>query len=181
MKLRNTEQRWGLVSVIIHWFTAIAVVGMFALGLWMVELTYYDHWYRQAPFIHKSIGVLLFLLTLARLLWRWSNPRPVELTGHSAFEKRAARIAHGLIYLLLFSIMISGYLISTADGRAVDVFNWFSIPATVHGHEQQEDIAGLIHLVLAVSLITLVTMHAAAALKHHFVDRDRTLSRILGK
>jgi cytochrome b561 len=181
MKLRNTEQRWGLISVIIHWFTAIAVVGMFALGLWMVELTYYDHWYRQAPYIHKSIGVLLFLLTLARLLWRWSNPRPVELAGHSALEKRAARIAHGLIYLLLFSIMISGYLISTADGRAVDVFNWFSIPATVHGHEQQEDIAGLIHLVLAVSLITLVTMHAAAALKHHFVDRDRTLSRILGK
>lgn len=90
-------------------------------------------------------------------------------------------MVHTLIYLLLFSIMISGYLISTADGRSVDVFNWFSIPATLHGFEQQEDIAGLIHLVLATSLITLVTLHAAAALKHHFIDRDRTLLRMFGK
>jgi cytochrome b561 len=181
MKIRNSEQGWGFVSVLIHWFTAVAVVGMFALGLWMVELTYYDQWYRQAPFIHKSIGVLLFLLTLARLLWRWSNQMPADLPAHKAFEKRAARIGHGLIYLLLFAIMISGYLISTADGRPVDVFNWFSIPATVHGYELQEDIAGLVHLVLAVSLITLVSMHAVAALKHHFIDRDRTLLRMLGK
>jgi cytochrome b561 len=77
--------------------------------------------------------------------------------------------------------MFSGYLISTADGRAVDVFDWFSIPATIHGYDNQEDIAGLVHLVLAISLISLVTLHAAAALKHHFIDRDRTLLRMSGK
>lgn len=181
MNLRNNEQRWGLITVSIHWITAIVVIGMFSLGLWMVELTYYDQWYRQAPFIHKSIGVLLFLLTVARLLWRSLNPKPVELEEHTPIERRAAHIVQTLIYLLLFSIMISGYLISTADGRSVDVFNWFSIPATLHDFEQQEDIAGLIHLVLAISLITLVTLHAAAALKHHFIDRDRTLLRMFGK
>ena len=181
MNLRNSEQRWGLITVSIHWITALVVIGMFSLGLWMVELTYYDQWYRQAPFIHKSIGVLLFLLTVARLAWRLLNPKPAELKEHSPIERRLAHIAHTLIYLLLFAIMISGYLISTADGRSVEVFNWFSIPATLHGYEQQEDIAGLIHLVLAISLITLVTLHAAAALKHHFIDRDRTLLRMLGK
>jgi cytochrome b561 len=181
MNLRNDGQRWGLVSVSIHWLTAIAVIGMFALGLWMVELTYYDQWYRQAPHVHKSIGVLLLLLTVTRLLWRWLNETPSALAEHSAFEHLAARIVHVLIYVLLFAIMFSGYLISTADGRAVDVFDWFSIPATIHGYDNQEDIAGLVHLVLAISLISLVTLHAAAALKHHFIDRDRTLLRMSGK
>jgi cytochrome b561 len=181
MNLRNSEQRWGLITVSIHWITALVVIGMFSLGLWMVELTYYDQWYRQAPFIHKSIGVLLFLLTVARLVWRLLNTKPAELKEHSPLERRLAHIVHTLIYLLLFAIMISGYLISTADGRAVDVFNWFSVPATLHGYDQQEDIAGLIHLVLAISLITLVTMHAAAAMKHHFIDKDRTLLRMVGK
>ncbi len=181
MNWRNTSERWGIVTIGIHWLTALVVVGMFAFGLWMVELTYYDPWYRTAPYWHKSIGVLLFVLTFGRLAWRWVNPTPAELPQHRPFERRAARAAHVLIYLLLFAIMISGYLISTADGRPVEVFNWFAIPATVQGFEQQEDIAGLVHLVLAISLITLVSLHAGAALKHHFIDRDRTLLRMLGK
>lgn len=181
MNIRNTSERWGIVAVTTHWLTALVVVGMFALGLWMVELTYYDPRYRTAPHLHKSIGVLLFLLTVSRLAWRWLNPTPAGLPQHTAFERRAARVTHVLIYLLLFAIMISGYLISTADGRPVEVFDWFAIPATVQGFEQQEDIAGLVHLVLAISLISLVSLHAAAALKHHFLDRDRTLLRMLGK
>ena len=181
MNLRNSEQRWGLITVSIHWITALVVIGMFSLGLWMVELTYYDQWYRQAPFIHKSIGVLLFLLTVARLAWRLLNPKPAELKEHSPIERRLAHIAHTLIYLLLFAIMISGYLISTADGRSVEVFNWFSVPATITSIPNQEDIAGLVHLILASSLIGLASLHATAALKHHLIDKDRTLMRIFGR
>jgi cytochrome b561 len=75
--------------------------------------------------------------------------------------------------------MLSGYLISTADGRAIDVFNLFSVPALVSGFDNQEDIAGLVHQIIAYSLIALVVLHALAALKHHFIDRDRTLKRML--
>jgi len=75
---------------------------------------------------------------------------------------------------------MSGYMISTADGRPISVFNWFDIPALPALIEQQEDIAGEIHFISATTLITLSLLHAAAALKHHFIDKDNTLRRMLG-
>ena len=74
---------------------------------------------------------------------------------------------------------ISGYLISTADGRAVDVFGWFEIPATLQGIEGQEDIAGEIHFILAMILLAVIALHILAALRHHFILKDRTMSRML--
>jgi cytochrome b561 len=87
---------------------------------------------------------------------------------------------HLLLYLVLFCVMLSGYLISTADGRAVEVFTLFEIPAIIYGMDGQEDIAGDIHFALAILLIGLVAVHAGAAIRHHFVDKDRTLKRMLG-
>ena len=180
MRLSNNETGYGLVTVIIHWLTAITVIGLFVVGLWMVDLTYYDDWYQRAPYLHKSVGVLLFLLTVFRLLWRWKNIKPSHLQSHSQLEIKMASLAHAAIYLLLFMIMLSGYLISTADGRAVEVFGLFEVPAIIYGYDGQEDAAGVVHLVLAISLIALVSVHALAALKHHFVDKDFTLKRMLG-
>jgi cytochrome b561 len=157
------------------------VVGLFALGLWMVELTYYDDWYRTAPAIHKAVGVLLFIVILLRLGWRLLGPQPEPPDNHKPFERRAAAIAHVLLYLLLFAVMLSGYLISTADGRPIDVFGLFRLPALISDLPDQADIAGKVHLYLAISLVSLAGIHALAALKHHFVDRDRTLLRMLGR
>ena len=81
--------------------------------------------------------------------------------------------------MLLFALMLSGYLITTADGQPVYVFDWFTVPATLT-LDHQEDIAGAIHEVLAWSVISLALLHAAAAFKHHLLDRDRTLTRMLG-
>ena len=75
--------------------------------------------------------------------------------------------------------MASGYFISTADGRPIQVFNWFEVPAYALGIEQQEDIAGAIHWYLALTLMFLVFLHTAGALKHHLVDKDETLKRML--
>lgn len=179
MQWRNTTTSWGLISQLFHWLTLLVVSGLFTLGLWMVDLTYYDQWYRTAPDIHRSIGVLLAIATLLRLGWRRINATPANLQTHKHWERKAAQFARTVLYILLFSIFITGYLISTADGRSVHVFNWFEIPASLHGIKNQEDIAGDIHLVLAVSLISLVVIHATGALKHHFIDRDDTLKRML--
>ena len=178
---RNSTASWGWISIAIHWLSALTVFVLFGLGLWMVELSYYDSWYRTAPWIHKSIGFSLLLLTVFRLLWRLGNARPQPPAGHTALEKKAAALAHILLYVLLFGIMFSGYLISTADGRALQVFDLFSVPATVHGFEQQEDLAGDVHELLAWSLIALVVVHAAAAIKHHVRDKDVTLKRMIGQ
>ncbi len=180
MQFCNTQSSYGLISIIIHWLTAVTVFGMFALGLWMVDLTYYDEWYRSAPLVHKGVGVMLLLVTLFRLLWRRLNISPAPVAEHKPVERTLAKIAHIMLYILLFSLMLTGYLISTADGRALEVFNWFSIPATISGIEHQEDIAGDIHELLAFTLIAFVLLHAAGAIKHHVFDKDNTLKRMLG-
>jgi len=176
---RNTEKGYGLVAIGLHWLMAAAVFVLFGLGLWMVDLTYYDPWYREAPDFHKGVGVLLFLALLVRLAWRWVNPRPAPESGLSAFERRASSLAHTALYALLLAVMLSGYLISTADGRPVDVFGLFQVPASLRGLPEQADLAGDVHLTLAITLIALAAGHAAAALKHHFWNRDRTLMRML--
>lgn len=181
MHWRNTPSQWGMVSIGLHWLIALVVFGMFVLGMWMTGLTYYDSWYHDAPHIHKSIGVLLFFALLARLVWHAVVGRPEALASHTPRERLASRLTHLILYLLMLAVIVSGYFISTADGRPVEVFGWFSIPATISDIEGQEDIAGEVHLILATALIALALLHAGAAFKHHVFDRDRTLKRMLGR
>lgn len=180
MRWSNTDNNWGITAITLHWLTALIVFAMFALGLYMTELNLYHPWYHKAPHLHRSVGVLLFLATLLRLGWRLWTPPPTPLASHRLWEKRLARLVHGLLYLLLFAVMVSGYLISTADGRGIEVFNWFTVPVTISGLEEQEEIAGTAHLLLASTLIAFALLHAGAALKHHLIDRDSTLRRMLG-
>lgn len=181
MMWRNTPSAYGHVSVLLHWLPAVAIYGMFALGLWMVTLDYYNPWYHQAPEIHKAIGVLLFLSMLFRVLWRRISPSPPPLTSYSRATRIGAVAMHHSLYLLLFLLLISGYLISTADRQPISVFGWFSVPATLSGLRDQADIAGAVHLYLAWSVVILSVLHALAALKHHFIDGDSTLKRMLGR
>jgi cytochrome b561 len=175
--LRNTDSSYGWAAIALHWLMALAVFGLFGLGLYMVDLTYYDPWYRDSLALHKSIGLLLAGVWLLRVLWRLLNPTPKDLSG-SRLQALGAHAAHALLYAMMLALFVSGYLISTADGRAIEVFNWFSIPATLTG-DNQEDLAGMVHEWLAWGLIALVALHALAALKHHFVNRDATLKRMI--
>ena len=180
VRLRNTTEGYGLPAVLLHWVMAVLVIGLFGLGLYMTGLDYYDPWYHQAPWWHKSIGLVVLVLLVLRALWALANPKPTPLPTHSGWEIGLAHVVHTLLYGLLFCICISGYLISTADGRGVEFFGWMEIPALIHGIEGQEDIAGDVHFLLAISTIALAALHALAALKHHFLDRDQTLRRMLG-
>ncbi|CAD6365848.1 Cytochrome b561 [Shewanella hafniensis] len=176
---RNSKLAYGIPAIVIHWISALVVIGLFAVGVWMVELTYYSTWYKTAPHLHKSIGILLLAATIFRLVWRLVNPSPAPETSHKPWEKTAAHLAHFIIYVLLFVIMIAGILISTADGRGIWVFDWFELPGLGLLFENQADIAGDIHQYAAYSLIALVVIHAAGALKHHFIDKDTTLLRMI--
>ena len=122
MQLRNSSRRYGIISISLHWIFAIAVYGMFGLGLWMVTLSYYDGWYHQAPELHKSIGVLLMLGLVFRAIWRHISPPPAPLKTYGKITRVSAVAAHIALYALLFAILISGYLISTADGKPISVF-----------------------------------------------------------
>ena len=180
MLLRNTPYQFGRVAVLLHWSMALAIYGMFALGLWMVGLGYYDSWYHDAPEIHKSIGVLLLLTLIIRLVWRVISSPPRPLSSHSPLVRISSVVAHLLLYTLLLAILISGYLISTADGKPIAVFSWFTLPALFSGAGEQADLAGDIHLWLAWSVVILSILHGLAAIKHHVIDRDNTLKRMSG-
>ncbi len=179
--MKNTSFYYGWVSIIMHWIVAISVFGLFGLGFWMVDLDYYNTWYKTAPALHKSVGLSLFLSMLFRVYWRIRQPIPNALDTHSPLEIKAGHIVHIGLYIMLFAIMTSGYLISTADNRGIEVFGLFTVPGFGSLFENQEDLAGYFHQYTAYSLIAVVALHSAAALKHHFKDKDKTLRRILVK
>lgn len=180
MSLKNSSLTYGSLAIFIHWSVAVVIFGLFASGLWMVGLDYYSPWYHEAPAIHKAGGIFLFFAMLFRLAWRKISPIPNPEPGQKVWEIKAAEIVHLLLYLLIFAVLLSGYLISTADGKPVDVFGLFSVPALVSGLPKQGDIAGWAHLILAIALISLAGFHALAAIKHHVIDRDAILKRMLG-
>ncbi|MFD2190367.1 cytochrome b [Pistricoccus aurantiacus] len=174
---RDTRSGWGWISILIHWLSAVAIVGLFVLGWWMTDLTYYDSWYNLAPWWHRSLGMLLFGLILVRVLWRVPQSTPI-LSG-PRWERVSAHAAHVILYLLMLVVLISGYLIPTAQGQGISVFGWFEIPAIVYGLKNQETLAGLVHWYSALALMLLAGLHTLAALKHHFVDHNDTLTRML--
>ena len=172
---------YNLPTIVLHWTTAVVALGLFAVGVWMVDLGYFDSWYNRAPDLHRSIGVLLTILVMVRLLWRQFFALPEPPVNHKPWERVVARMTHVALYALLLIIGFSGYFISSAKGHAVDVFDWFSIPAVISTIDNLEDTSGLIHKTGAYAMIALTALHSTAAIKHHFIDRDTTLKRMLGR
>ena len=177
MRLGNGPEGYGLISILLHWAMAVLVVGLFVLGDYMVGLEYDHPWYQKAPDLHRGLGAITGLLLLFRFGWRLANPQPAMLGR--PWERCVALWVHRIFYALIAAVVVSGYLITTADGQGVSVFGWFEVPATIHGFDNQEDIAGVIHQWLANGLIALLVLHSLAALKHHFIDGDATLRRML--
>lgn len=177
--LFNTRSKFGLITKLQHWLSAVSIIGLFILGFWMVDLTYYSSWYKTAPHIHKSIGLLLLIVTIIRLLMNLLQAKVLPVRQQSTLQNQSVKLVHNGLYLALIIALISGYLISTADGRAIAVFNWFELPSIGELFNDQEVIAGEVHKYSVYSLIVLSLVHALAALKHQFIDKDNTVSRML--
>ena len=175
--LRNSNQSFGWISIFLHWSIAIGVVLQFAFGIYMLSLDYYDPDYHSLPHYHKSLGVLLGCLIIFRLIWSGINHRPESLQNDRLIRV-GARWVQWLMNFLLVLVVTMGYLISTATGDGVWVFDWFEIPAVIPAISNQEDLAGRWHYWLACLVLALAGLHAAGAIKHHFIDKDRTLRRM---
>src|ERR1044072_2157666 len=176
MHIRDTKDGYGLPTRVVHWLMTVAIVGMYVLGLWMVDLDYYSPYYRSAPDLHRSVGMLLLGLLVVRFVWRLFNDKPTD-AELSAFERLTAAIVHWGFYPLLLALMVSGYLMSTAGGRPIEGFTLFVVPLLTHD-KPMEKTAGELHELLDDITMGLVILHAAAALKHHFWDRSRVLARM---
>lgn len=179
MRLRNSDAGYGLVAKFLHWSTALLIAGLIGLGYYMVGLTYYDRWYHQSLEAHKAFGVLVFVLGALTLGWRWLSPSPPHVATLKRWERTAATAMHHTLFALVLLIPLTGFLVSTSEGKGVDLFGWFVVPALVVVGEQLRELAIKVHLYCAYGAAVLVLMHAGAAFKHQLIDRDGTLARML--
>ncbi len=170
--LRYTATARGL-----HWLMALGMIGLFGVGLYMKGLPLSPQKLQLYSW-HKWAGVTLFLLFVLRFAWRLSH-RPPEAVPMPAWQRLAAEGVHVLLYLLMFAIPLSGWLMSSAKGFQTVYFGVLPIPDLIgKDPELGKTLAGL-HQALNFLMIALVAGHAAAAVKHHLIDRDDTLRRML--
>jgi len=177
----SNNNNYSFGRKILHWLVAIVVFGLFISGYWMVDLDYYHAWYTKAPFAHKAVGMLLLMIVLISTIVRVLSVKPEYDSSLSSFEKVTAKIVQFSMSLLIYSLIISGYLITTAKGDSINVFNWFEIPAIFSNLNSQNDLSGKLHRWGAYLCIGLATLHASAALIHHFIKKDSTLTRMFAK
>lgn len=178
MQWRNTSENYGVVAKSFHWVIALLVIGLLGVGLYMESLDPSPLMFKLS-FWHKSFGIAVLALVVLRVLWRVTNTHPHSLPTHAGWEKVLAKVTHGLLYLALFAMPLSGWIMSSAKGFSVNVFGWFTLPDLVGESDQIASIARSIHGYAGYTLIVLIGLHFAGAIKHHVIDKDSTLRRML--
>ncbi len=178
--MHSKTSSFDFLSISLHWLIAVLTIGLFILGLWMVDLGYYDDWYYLGPWWHTGLGVFVFSLIMIRLAWRIFRLTPDPINSIPNWQQIVAKCVHQLLDIGLIIIAITGYFMVTAKGDSLTVFDWFSLPALILDKDTYVDMAGLIHLWGAYILMGFAALHALAALKHHFINKDSTLLRMIG-
>ncbi len=177
MQLTNTQNRYGSINILLHWVMAILIIGMLALGIYMTGLP--NNALKLKLFgWHKEFGILVLMLVCVRIVWRISNVLPSLPTAMPYWEQFAARFVHWLFYLLMFAMPITGWLVTSAAGIGPSFFGLFVLPTLVAPDEKLLHLFAFIHKWLGYGLIAIICGHVAAALKHHFINKDDVLRRI---
>jgi cytochrome b561 len=178
--IRNNSQRWGSISIGLHWLTALLIIGLSIVGLVMTELPN-SPLKMQVYALHKSFGLTVLALTLLRLAWRFIAGAPADLPA-SRLQTLAAKAVHGLMYFLLLAMPLSGWLFNSAAGFPLRWFNLVQLPKLFIGYNPVlKDLAHDLHESGFYLLAALLLVHAGAALFHHYVLKDDALKRMTGK
>jgi cytochrome b561 len=175
---RSDDIHWGAVAKFFHWSVAILVIGLLVGGLTMTDLKTSPEKFKLYA-LHKSVGLTVLALMLLRFAWRGIDPRPHDLAGLPPAARFAARAAHRLFYVVLLAMPISGWVYNSAANFPLQWFGLVQLPAIVAADKELKHLAHEVHEWLAWTLIALLLVHVAAALKHHFIDGDDTLRRML--
>jgi len=173
----NTHDQYGLVARLLHWFIFMVVAGMLLGGIALSLLP--PGGFRSFVVAgHKSFGVIVLFFVLVRLVWRNSNPTPKAL-GAEPVLNYSAHLVHVILYVLLILQPFSGILMSQAYGHPVAVFGLFTLPSLVWQSPSAGAFFNDVHSATAALLSIAIAIHAAAAVKHHYIDGDRTLMRMI--
>lgn len=176
-RLRNVD-RWGAVSQAFHWLIVIGILAMAIIGLTMVEMHSSPDKVRMYA-LHKSIGLTILALVTLRLLWRLYAGSPPQIATIPHWQKRIADLSHIGLYVLLFAVPLSGWVMNSYSGFPLWWFGLFRVPALVGRNHDLHELTETVHQTLFWILIALVLVHAGAAVFHHMFQRDATLARML--
>lgn len=193
MALRNTTEGWGWLARLFHWVIGLMIIGLLCVGIFMVEGLGEDSdslvLRLQLTQTHKSFGFVVFCLALLRLIWRALNPTPKLPDGMSRLEIALAHGGHAALYIAMIAMPVTGWLMATSSPlNDVDayirvpnmVFGLFEMPDPwPKGSKETSEFWGMIHGTMGWVLVVLLLGHVAAALKHHFVNGDKVLSRMI--
>jgi cytochrome b561 len=177
MHFFNTKDHFGLIAILFHWIMALLLIGLVILGLYMTSLPLSAQKLKLYGY-HKELGMLVLFLVMFRLVWRISNVLP-SLASLSAFERIAARSVHWAFYFFMITLPITGWLITSMVGLPISFFGFFIIPVLSPPDENQLALFENIHTWLAYGLIVTFSLHVLAALKHHFINKDDILRRMI--
>jgi cytochrome b561 len=177
--VRNTTSNWGSVARAFHWILGITIIGMLAFGWWMNHIPARPDrlFYRS---IHADIGYVVLLLTVLRLIWRGFNPTPAMPPETPKWQRIAAHISHGALYLVVILVTMLGWAHSGA--HTPDYSSWFglfNVPQITSPDKAAADAYEDRHIFFAYVLLAMVVVHVAAAAWHHFVRRDRIATRMV--
>ena len=164
-------------AIALHWLIALLILVAFPLGVYMHELPLSPRKLQLYSY-HKWIGITVLLAAATRLLWRIGHRPPAPLPG-PRWQIVAAHAVHHLLYLLIVAVPLSGWLMSSALGFPVVWFGVLPLPDLIAKNKELGEALKEVHEALNFTLLALVVVHVAAALKHHFFDRDATLVRML--
>lgn len=180
MALKSDETHWGGLAKFFHWAVVLLILAQGIIGLVMVELPKRPSSIPVYSF-HKSLGITILALAVLRLAWRLFDPRPRDVPGMPPWQALAARAGHALLYALIFAVPLSGWLFDSASSlRPLYWFDLVKLPNLTGGKDDAiKAFAEGAHEWLFWALIVVAAGHAAAALAHHFRDRDETLVRML--
>ncbi len=177
--LTNSHQRYGLVSKVLHWTVAGLIIALLWLGWYMVDLDYYHRWYTVSLDWHKSLGMLALTAGAMHVVWAVVTRAPALPASLAPWERLSARAMYVTLFVMMVAMPLTGYVVSTSAGDGVSIFDWFEVPALLPEHAGLRDLAIELHTYLAYATAVLASLHALAAIKHQFVDRDGTLRRMI--
>jgi cytochrome b561 len=169
--------RWHPASIALHWLLALMILGSLSVGLYMTSLPF-SPLRLQLYNWHKWAGVTILALSALRLLWRLTHRAPAE-APMPHLQRQVAHAAHGALYLLFFAVPLAGWAYSSAAGFPVVLFGVLPLPDFVGPDRELSEALKPLHRWLAYGLAAVVVLHVAGALKHHFIDRDGLLLRMM--
>ena len=177
MSLRSNDRQWGSIAKFFHWIIALAILGNGTFGL-LMDLAHSPMQKINWLALHKSIGLTVLALVLLRVLWRWGDGRPrEEPVPH--WQEWAARLTHGVLYVLIVALPLSGWWFNSVAGKPLQWFKLFNLPALAAKNDALRDFVHGVHEYLFWFLLLVLVAHVGAALKHHVFDNDNVLRRML--